>query len=226
MWPLPPINNKHFQVILHQQRITFAHIESTQTPRAHLKIHEVYEAAIGTQKLMYNPKVLHDYILSFLNKNKLHYSYLNFVLGPDLVEERIVQYPTSHATLHDLLGQLEKNNHYYMDYIGSRGDHFLFYVCIAAHSLMLQLQLINMQLPIHIQRLSPPMSVQCALYKHLHGSSFNQSQLALDIDIQNVRIPSVFSSEFLHRRLKTHCPVTDNDHDLLYALGSFFGVET
>jgi hypothetical protein len=225
MWPLPTIKNEHIQVVLHQNNISICWIKPAISYPAKLQMYEQYEIPMSDSVLMYNSTALRDCIRAFAHNHNLHDAYISFILGTDLIEEQIIKHAKSDPTSHELIGQKEKHKRYYDRYIGPYENHYLFYVCTAAHPLILQLQMLNMQLPLHVHHISPPLSVQITLYKHLHKDTFNQARLAQEVNQNDASIPSIFSLEFLRRCLKTDRPVTHDDLNLFYALGSFFGAQ-
>ncbi len=223
MWPLPRIKNEHIQLTLHQQRITLTWIQPHNIHKAILRAYEAYEVPPCTQSLIYNTTALRKTINSFILEHKLSNAYLHIILSPEVIEEQIIAHHKSDASLNELIAQKKQHHFYSYRYVSTHDDQFLFYVSAAAQPLILQLNMINMQLPIHMKSISPPFHLQLLLYKQIFASSFNLARMAQEIDQEHVRIPSVFSLEFLRRSLKTDHPVTYDDHDLLYALGSFLG---
>ncbi len=223
MWPLPRIKNEHIQLTLHQQRITLTWIQPENAYGSILRAYETHEIPLCTQSLIYNAAALRTTINSFILDHKLFDAYLHVILSPEMITEHIIAHHKSDASLNELIPQKEHHKLYNRRYVGMHDDRFLFYVCTASQALILQLNTLNMQLPIHMQSISPPFHVQLFLYKQIYASSFNQARMAQEIDREHVRIPCVFSLEFLRRSLKTDRQITYDDHDLLYALGSFLG---
>lgn len=225
MWPLPAIKNEHIQVVLNQNNVSIYWIKPAISYPAKLQTYEQHEIPMSDSVLMYNSTALRSYIRTFADNHNLNNAYISFILGADLIQEQIIKHSKSDPTPHELIGQKEKHKRYYDRYIGPYEDHYLFYICTAAHPLILQLQMLNMQLPLHVHHISPPLSVQITLYKHLYKDTFNQARLAQEVNQKNASIPSIFSLEFLRRSLKTDRPITHDDLNLFYALGSFFGAQ-
>lgn len=214
MWPLPTLNHKHVHIILGPQAISCYYI-AQHNQQLLPEMYEQYELPPITTSIIHNPTALKHAIFTFITTHHLQNSFCHIVLAAPLIQEQLLSNHNSYAELHDFI-KPDSMVHYTHTYIGPDENLFLFYLCGIPHILLLQLKLIFMQLPLHLQTISSPLHVQYECYKKIYGPNLNQTHLIQSIDKEKISIKNIFSSP-LFQQQKTI------DENLLYAIGSFIG---
>lgn len=215
MWPLPALNHKHIHLIIQPHAISCYYIKQ-HDEQLLSDAHEQYDLPPINASIMHNPTALKAAISNFITTHHLQNSFCNIILRAPLIQEQLVNHHNSYAQLHNLI-EPDHMIHYTHTYIGPDENLFLFYVCGIPKILLLQLQLILMQLPLHLQTISSPLHAQYACYKKIHGSHINQTQLIQSIDKEKIMIKNILSAPlFQQQKMAT-------DENLLYAMGSFIG---
>lgn len=223
MWPLPQIKNEHIHLVLYPNRAVCVRFVPEQG-YVRLQDYRSYSFALGNAQLFFNITQLSDVISNFITSFDLQAAYLNIVLTPDLVQERLVQYAKSDATLEDLQAHA-MHTAYQLQYVGPHEDAFLFYICGISQVLKLQLGLIHNRLPVHMYRVISPLHAQIEVYKRIAAPAFSQARLVHELHMQRVQIPAVFSPEVLRRAIKIESNTSFVHEDIVYAWGSFLGAQ-
>ncbi len=215
MWPLPTLSHKHVQIIIEPEAVSCYQI--TQHNEQLLpEAHQQYELPPITTSIIPNPTALKNCILTFIKAHHLDNSSCHIILTTPLIEEQLLSHHNSYAQLHHLI-EADSMIHYNHTYIGPDNDLFLFYVCGIPETLLLQLKLIFMQLPVHLQTISTPLHAQYECYKKIYGSHVNQTQLIQSIDKEKITIKNILSAPLFQQQKRIV------DENLLYAIGSFIG---
>lgn len=220
MWPLPPINDKHLYITLHQDHLSCYWVTS-QDNTAFIEAHQHYDIPFLSPDVMYNQTAIQRMINAFITEHNLAYCYCHYVLHAPFIHEQLLPHIKGSAQLEELIQDQHIHMYYDYDYIGPYNEQFLFYVCSMAQPMLLQLKMMHKQLPCYLQSVSSSFSVQFNLYKHLHAS-YNQTHLIESIDKEKIIITSLFSPELLQLHVRSKKEY-EYDHDLVYVLGSFLG---
>ena len=221
MWPLPRLTKNSIQIIVGPEHIACYWITSDTNKHIQIKAKQRFELSVAAEAVVYNPTAIQQSIDSFINTYNLHYSYSHFVIDKPLVNEQLIHHTNSYAHLEDLMNTVPYATHYEYCYVGPDADQSLFYVCSIAQSLLLQLHILHANLPLYMQSIRTPLSIQFDLYKHLHGPQFSQAQLIKAIDREQMQIKNIINNDLFKQYLDT-MPNSVNT-DLVYALGSFLG---
>lgn len=215
MWPLPTLSLKHIHIIIEPEAVSCYYI-TQQDEQLCPEAYEQYKLPPITTSIISNPTALKNAIFTFITTHHLQNSSCHIVLTAPLAQEQLLNHHNSYAQLHHLI-EADSMIHYNHTYIGPDKDLFLFYVCGIPETLLLQLKMIFIQLPLHLQTISSPLNMQYECYKKIHGSHFNQTQLIQAIDKEKMMIKNILSSPLFQQQKRTI------DKNLLYAIGSFIG---
>lgn len=224
MWPLPQIKNDRIHLVLHAERaVCVRFVWDGLCMR--MQDYRVYHIPIGNARLLTNITGLQAALVDFITTFKLHGSYLSIVLGPDLLQERVIRHSKSDATPDEIVPERDAHTLYHMQHIGPHEDTFLFYLYAVSQPFKLQLELLHHRLPVHMHCVVSPLQAQIEVYKRIAAPAFSQARLAQEIDVEKVYIPSVFSPEVLRRSIKIDLNIVYNAQDVVSAWGSFLGAQ-
>lgn len=217
-------HDKSIHIVLHTNRMLCYAIGSINNQVTINKKEYCFNQNCITATLLFNPTSIYHALKEFMIEQQSNYPYSYFVLLHPLVQESIHTHHKPNALLQDLVKPDYQRNYYYK-HIAMHNNQALFYVCNINKTVLLQLQLLCARLPMYLQTIKPPLSIQYDLYHHIHPQNISQAELAQAIDYQTVTFKNLFTDPKLYD-IVSNKKNLEPDTNLAYALGSFIGAYT
>lgn len=181
------------------------------------------------KQIIFNPTHITRLITSFLKKYHLHNAFALFsVTGTGIFEEIITCTEASPTQQHFNIPALKKMVWDYVYLYPLDQARYTFYICGIPQELLLQYLLLANALPVNILTVTTQHMALLNLYRKLHSSSFNHSQLGVDIAKHHNNLHDYFTPKLIEPMFSSDVAI-NLEQELLFlstALGLFIMRDT
>lgn len=219
MWPLPKVNERRLQIVLCADRVTYALFKHTDSKRIEVLAYVVQPLTSTPSGLLWDLPTLHQQTADVITTYNLAGAYVQVVLVQPLVQETLVYTIKNVATQEELVAEPLAHHWYSHTLLGPYEDHYLFYVARIARALLLQIELLFVHLPVHLESVLTGFAAQLNLYKFIKGPAYRSVELTYAINHNSIDLTKNFAEDVASLLMRN---ATQSD-DVYYALGSFLG---
>ena len=212
MWPIPTLDHRLVTIIFSLQDITCCWIEKTSGAAAPFLLRAYKKYSLFDYELekliLFNPSRIKKYIQSFLDLYGLQNAFVAFCFdGPSIIDHYIPMTTStpsrkdfSISQSHALLWQysyLYQNDH----------GQYVFYVYAVPRLVVLQYQLLGIALRCNLLVMTSKKAALLEAYKHIFGTAFRKTQLALDMMRFDNDLEGILSIDLIKRVVSVplHC---------------------
>ncbi len=228
MWPIPSLEHEVVSISFSPENMTCCWIQKTNMAIARapllMKAYKRYSLHnLELHKLIpFNPTRIKKYISSFLYEHNLQNAFITFCL--DGIAEKCVVLPTStpHRADFDIKNVSSMQWEYRYLYPNHDGQH-VFYVYAVPRSLILQYKLLAIAAQCNLVTMTTQTVALLDAYKHIFGTAFRKSQLAVDMMRHDNVIADLISVDAIRRMIvvPSHINLNEEKNFIATACGLF-----
>jgi hypothetical protein len=230
MWPFTKKTNNVVTIYLTPQQLSCCHMKQSSPGTTETRVHSYLNIPLThlefEHALLFNPTLLKQYITNFIATTGLKRPSVALALSGPHILEKIVHTHEAVASPEAFnipdLASLSWDASYLCP---SQQGGFDFFVCGIQPEHLFSYQLFTQGTHLTITTLSTGQHALLQLYKHLHGSTFRQSQLSLDLKKHQYNPSALVDTATILRNLtirpELHLDVTNESHMLGTHLGLF-----
>ncbi len=169
---------------------------------------------LALEKLMiFNPTYLQTILTQKTDTMPVY-----IVLQGPAIQDKIISHQSPYLTIEQLPYTASTQWQWHMAYLYTLDHSYYYYTCSVKHAILFQYQLLAIRMKWHLQAINPYKMNLLAIYKHLFGSAYRNTQFAQDMNYHHNIIPYLFSLDDLNRVLSLeHHSITEQDYIPLLA---------
>ncbi len=205
MWPIPTLCNEIVTISFSPSNLVLSWIyqEKHGTPaivkayqRTPLEHHELEKL------ILFNPTQIKQLITTFLSRYHLSNAFIACSFsGPSIMQD-FVSFSTSTPTKEQFNIQHSSNMLWHYQYVyHNENGQFIFYVYKVAQSVLLQYKLLAIATKTNVVTFTTETIALLHCYKHILGTNFRQSQLALDMIQHNNNAHAIIPTDVLRTKI-------------------------
>lgn len=216
MWPIPALKHEFVSISFSPSSIACSWIQKTKTSSAPLTLRAHKRYALNNLELYhlipFNLAAIKQYINSFLSEYDLRDAFITFCLQGSGISEHFIAMSTStpHRTDFAIANTSSMQWEYRYLYPNHDGQ-YVFYAYAIPRSLILQYQLLAMSMRCNVISITTQTAALLDAYKHIFGTAFRKSQLAVDMMKYENNIHALISDDAV-RRMVSFGGVAKEEH--------------
>lgn len=225
MWPIPPLEHELVSISFSSDAIICSWIQKTKTASAPLILRAYQHYSLHNLECVrlipFNFIEIKKHIHFFLSRYGLQNAFIVFCL--DGIAEKYVTLPTS--TPHRTDFDMPKNNSIQWEYRYLYSDHdgqHIFYVYTVPQSLILQYKLLAIALQCNLIGITTKTAALLDAYKHIFGTAFRKSQLAVDMMRHDNDIRALITDDAVRRMVSFSSDVIKGEYSTIAAACGMF----
>ena len=148
-----------------------------------------------------NYTLLKKQISTFFTLHSLSYPFVSCALKGPAVYERLVMMATSSPSIADFDVPITGAHCHYRYLYPADNGHWVFYLTAIAFPTLFAFQLLANLLPYNLLTLTTHHMALLDLYKYQQSTAFRNTQLAIDLRENNMKIENIFDADALSRLL-------------------------
>ena len=202
MWPFGQKRNELVTISLTPQNLTCSLIAQSKEKKTTSRLKAYTRIPIKqfafSQAVLFNPTIIKNHIIKFIKEqNAAHIPAAFSVAGPK-VFEKIVHLNTASPTTQEFgLSELKNLNWDAIYLCPSQRNGFDFFVCGIKPEHLFSYQLLALSADINLITLTTEQLAHLQLYKYVHGDTFRQSTLSMDLLAQRYNPHSLCNANIL-----------------------------
>ena len=229
MWPFGQKKNELLTISLTPQNLTCSWITRSKGGKTTSRLKAYTRIAIKqfafSQAVLFNPTIIKKHITTFIKEhNAAHIPVAFSVAGPK-VFEKIVHLNTACPTTQEFgLPELKNLNWDAVYLCPSQRNGFDFFVCGIKPEHLFSYQLLALSSDINLVSITTEQLAHLQLYKYVHGDTFRQSTLSLDLFAQRYNPHSLCNANTLESILSIDHHLAIDIHKEYSFLASCLGL--